>query len=271
MKNENVNTNVDVMIGENPSKLSQADDARDERLTKPFSFENLQSPNDEANLNAQEPTLRQARSGDLQSNEAETVKQPTYGQSQPVDSQLPICEAVVNLQEQIPSIEDKHADEISDLQTRLQHAEKEKVEYKQNFLDAQEHVFSMQPRRSDITEDEAISEYGTLCINVENWIESHLDNALDLDHKIFAHSKVNIGSGSRLFALIEMTPGGAKARGVPGTLQYYLRNAIMNFICREIFQPELYNAVAGPWKFLREIEAGMETLEPRRGKLSCAR
>jgi len=65
MKNENVNTNVDVMIDENPSKLSQADDARDERLTKPFSFENLQNPDDEANLNAQEPTLRQARSEDL--------------------------------------------------------------------------------------------------------------------------------------------------------------------------------------------------------------
>ena len=44
----------------------------------------------------------------------------------------------------------------------------------------------------------------------------------------------------------------------------------MNFICVEIFQPELYDAVAGPWKFLQTIEASMGTLEPRRGKSSCA-
>jgi hypothetical protein len=266
INNQDANTNVYVNSGEYPSKLSQAD-AKDVRLTKPFSFENLQGREDEASLNAHESTLREARSAELKSDAAETVKQPTHGQSQPGDSQLAITnEEVVNLQRQIQSMKSKHAGEIADLQTKLQQAEKQKTEYQQNFLDAQEQVFSMQPRRSDITEDEATSEYSSLCINVENWVESHLGTALDLDYKIFEQSKVDIASGSRLLALIEITSGGAKSRDVPGTLQYYLRNAIMTFICEEVFQPELYNAVAGPWKFLHSIIASMETLEPRRGK-----
>jgi hypothetical protein len=266
---QNVNKNVDIKSGENPLEPSQAD-AHDVRLIKPFSFENLQNRDDEASLNVHELTLRQARSGDLKCNEAETAKQPTHGQSQPGDSQLATHEPVVNLQLQIQSMESKHAGEISDLQTKLQQAEKQRAEYQQNFNDTQEHVFSLQPRRSDITEDDAASEYSTLRVNVENWIESHLGAALDLDHKIFAQSKVDIASGSRLLALIEQTRGGAKSRDVPGTLPYYLRNAIMNFICLEIFQPELYDAVAGPWKFLQTIEASMRTLKPYRGKFSCA-
>ena len=83
-------------------------------------------------------------------------------------------------------MESKHAEEISDLQTKLQQAEKQSAEYQQNFDDAQEQVFSLQPRRSDITEDDAASEYSTLRVNVENWIESHLKAALDLDRKIIA-------------------------------------------------------------------------------------
>jgi hypothetical protein len=266
---QNVNKNVDIKSGENPLEPSQAD-AHDVRLIKPFSFENLQNRDDEASLNVHELTLRQARSGDLKCNEAETAKQPTHGQSQPGDSQLATHEPVVNLQLQIQSMESKHAGEISDLQTKLQQAEKQSAEYQQNFDDAQEQVFSLQPRRSDITEDDAASEYSILRVNVENWIESHLGAALDLDHKIFAQSKVDIASGSRLLALIEITHRGAKSRDVPGTLPYYLRNAIMNFICVEIFQPELHDAVAGPWEFLQTIEASMRTLEPRRGKFSCA-
>jgi hypothetical protein len=107
-----------------------------------------------------------------------------------------------------------------------------------------------------------------LCVNVEQWIDKYLDDALDSDYKLFAKSKVDVVSGSQLIGLIEMTPGGITAQKVLNTLPYYLCNAIMNFICHKIFEQELYGAEAGPWQLFHTIETSMRNLEPRRGRSS---
>jgi hypothetical protein len=169
------------------------------------------------------------------------------------------------MQQRIDSIQSKHIKEITDLQRELQLAKKERDDYRQNFVDAQEQIFSLQPHRSDITEDVAISEYSSLCIAVENWIESRLDAVLDLDAKIFTHSAVDLTSGTRLLRCITLTPGAANSRNIVGTLQYYIRSAIMNFTCHEIFKPELYEIISQQWKLIRTVEKSMENLEPRRG------
>jgi phage host-nuclease inhibitor protein Gam len=170
------------------------------------------------------------------------------------------------MQQRIDSIQCKHIKEITDLQRELQLIKKERDDYRQNFADAQEQIFSMQPHRSDITEDVAIQEYSSLCIAVENWIESRLDAVLDLDAKIFTHSTaVDLTSGTRLLRCITSTPGAANSRNIVGTLQYYIRSAIMNFICHEIFKPELYEIISQQWKLIRTVENSMENREPRRG------
>lgn len=202
---------------------------------------------------------------------ADGSKQLVSRGSQLQETLLVTADVTVSSEQQIEPVESKNAKEISDLQNRLLHAESEREEFRRNFQEAQEQIFSMQPRRSDITENEAAEEYCSLCANVENWIDSHFNDVLNLDYKIFAHSDVNIVSGSRLLALIELTPGAINAKDVPDTLQYYLRSAIMNFICREIFQQDLYRADTGPWELLHTIEASMRSLEPRRGKPSRSR
>jgi len=136
-----------------------------------------------------------------------------------------------------------------------------------NFTDVQNQIFSMQPRRPDIMEEEAVDAYNSLCINVGDWIDSHLDDALEGDYEIFSRTKVDLDSGSRLLRLIRMTPGAMRCREVPQTLQYYLQNAFMNFIHHEIFQPEPFGTDGGPWMLLHAIESNMRALDPHRGKI----
>lgn len=178
------------------------------------------------------------------------------------------AEDLADSRRRIESVENKTAKELLDLQRRLQQVESERAEYKRNFEDAQEQIFRMQPRRSDITEDDASKEYNSLCINVEHWIDSHFDQVLDLDYGIYKDSKVDVASGMRLISWIEMTAGGIEALDIPDTLPYYLRNAIMSFITREILQQKPYQADLFPWKLLEIIETSMRTLEPHRGESS---
>jgi hypothetical protein len=135
----------------------------------------------------------------------------------------------------------------------------------QNFTDVQNQIFSMQPRRPDITEEEAIEAYNSLCINVGDWIDSYLDDVLERDYEVFSQINVDLDSGYKLLRLISMTPGAMKASEVPGTLQYYLQNAFMNFIHCKIFHTDPFGGDGGPWTLLHVIESSMRALDPHRG------
>jgi hypothetical protein len=237
--------------------------------TTTLSRETKQNTGDERSPDAESLAIIQAQIRGLQSDKAKLVKELNYTKSQLRDSQQATAETLDNSQRHMDSIVGKTAKELLNLQKKLEKAEAERAEYQRNFKDAQEKIFSMQPRRSDITEDEAIEEYSSLCVNVENWIETNLGDVLDLDYQIFAQSKVDVLGGSQLIGLIEMTRGGALALDIPDTLLYCLRNAIMNFICHRIFQGDLYAGDPGPWPFISFIETNMRNLEPRRGKFSC--
>jgi hypothetical protein len=177
--------------------------------------------------------------------------------------------------DQVIAERDQAKSEITDAKAAKDKAELERDEAKaegqqhlQNFTDVQNQIFSMQPRRPDITEEEAVAAYNSLCINVENWIDSNLDDVLEQDYDIFSQAKVDLDSGSRLLHWISMTQGAMKARDVPETLQYYLQNAFMNFIDYEIFRREPYGPNGGPWTFLHVIESSMRALDPHRGKIT---
>lgn len=244
------------------SKTSTSDVSQEDFL----SLERPQGSGDEESCAEYRLAITEARLKSPQGNEAFATKQLAITENQLRDSQAATAETLANSNRLIESIENKYASELSDLRKQLQYAESDAAEQRQNFQDAQGQIFSMQPRRIDITEEEAVEGYGSLCVNVEHWIDSHLENVLDLDCKLFSKSKVDSGSGSRLLGLIEMTPGGTEARDVVDTLPYYLRNAIMNFIHREIFERELYHEDSEPWKLLHTIETSIRSLEPRRGK-----
>jgi hypothetical protein len=190
------------------------------------------------------------------------------------DTALATIQLLEAERDQIISERDQAIFEITDAKTAKEKAELERDEAKvegqqhlQNFTEVQNQIFSMQPRRPDIMEEEAINSYNSLCSNVGDWIDSQLDDVLDRDCEVFSQTNVDLDSGSRLLRLISMTSGAMKRIEVPGTLQYYLQNAFMNFIRYEIFKPEPFGVDGGPWKLLHIIESNMRALDPHRGKI----
>jgi hypothetical protein len=190
------------------------------------------------------------------------------------DTALATIQVLEAERDQAISERDQAIFEITDAKTAKEKAELERDEAKvegqqhlQNFTEVQNQIFSMQPRRPDIMEEEAINSYNSLCNNVGDWIDSQLDDVLDRDYEVFSQTNVDLGSGSRLLRLISMTPGALKSIEIPGSLQYYLQNAVMNFIHYEIFKSEPFGADGGPWKFLHVIESNMRALDPHRGKI----
>lgn len=233
--------------------------------TKSSSFEAPQQAGAGKGPCIKERTMSQSWPGLFQHAEAQTVKEMIHSQTQ-TDAQLGVTDIVTNTQQQIKSIRSECDGEIANLQAELQREKDKAAEYQQNFLDVQEQVFSLQHRRLDITEDTATSEYRALCIAVEDWIDSRFNAVLDLDAKIFGHNAaIDQASGSRLLQCIMLMPGATNSRNIIGTLQYYIRSAIMNYFCHDVFERELYETIGKEWMLIRTIEKGMNLLEPRRG------
>jgi len=210
-------------------------------------------------------TLNQSCPNAFQREEIQTAREMIHSQTQ-TDPQFGTFDTVTDAQQENDPIRTKHDKEIADLQTELQRAKEKEAESHQNFLEAQEQIFSLQSRRPDITEDAATSDYNSLCIAVEDWIDFRFKAVLDLDAKIFTHSSpVDLASGSRFIQCIKITPGAMTSRDILGTLEYYIRNAIMNFFSHEIFERELYDIISEHWGLIRTIQNSMEKLQPRRG------
>src|SRR4051794_27259627 len=48
-----------------------------------------------------------------------------------------------------------------------------------NLQEQQEFIFSLQPRREQITGTEAAAEFGSLCASIDEWVDTTLGDAID--------------------------------------------------------------------------------------------
>lgn len=127
--------------------------------------------------------------------------------------------------------------------------------------DTQDFVFSLQRREQTITEADAAAEFHSLCMIVEEWVQTQLGEAFD-NKSIKATPHL-----PRIRKFLSLIPQpGKEAFKYPDTDEYNVIAAIMKFLCHEIFDKDFYCPIErGAMDFLTSIERSMRNLEPRRG------
>jgi hypothetical protein len=131
--------------------------------------------------------------------------------------------------------------------------------------DAHDFVFSLQPKREQITESEAAAEFKSLCRMIEDWVETNLGDEIHA-RSIFKQRSLEASHIRRFLKLISLP--GKEASRCPDTDVYNVIAAIMKFLCIEIFDKDFYCPVEqGAMDYLNSILMSMRNLEPRRGEL----
>ncbi|UNI23998.1 hypothetical protein JDV02_009781 [Purpureocillium takamizusanense] len=69
--------------------------------------------------------------------------------------------------------------ELADTQDQLIEARNQSKAKSKQLQEAKDQIFSLQPRRKDITESEAQEAYKRLCSNIQRWVENRLPATLD--------------------------------------------------------------------------------------------
>lgn len=133
-----------------------------------------------------------------------------------------------------------------------------------DLQDAHDFIFALQPRRPIITPAQAAEDYKSLCLNVENWVQTTLCDVLD-ERRIPLSKGISPEQVEMFFSLI--SPAGQSAFQTPDSDEYNIIAAIMGFLCREIFDRGFWCPIEdGSLNMLDSIENSMRNLEPRRGK-----
>jgi GAF domain-containing protein len=136
------------------------------------------------------------------------------------------------------------------------------LELRKNLQDAQDFIFSLQPRQQKLTETEAAEDFYTLCGSIEEWVDSKFGEALD--GRILTKEKVLSEPLTKLLSLIPHP--GKEAFKYPGTDEYNITAAILQFLCNEIFNKEFYCPIGDrEIEFMVSVEKSMRNIEPRRG------
>jgi hypothetical protein len=136
-------------------------------------------------------------------------------------------------------------------------------ELRKNLQDAQDFIFSLQPRQQKLTETEAAGDFNTLCGSIEEWVDRKLGEALD--GRILTKEKSVLSEP--LTMLLSLIPyPGKEAFKYPETDEYNITAAILRFLCNEIFNREFYCPIGDrEIEFMVSVEKSMRNLEPRRG------
>jgi hypothetical protein len=163
------------------------------------------------------------------------------------------------------------AEKLQTSKTECKHLQEQNVqlrrqleEVQQNFTDAQDFILSLQRREQKITESEAAKEFNSLCMTVEDWVQTKLGDAID---RRLLQNEATI-SGPLTRELLSFIPQpGREAFQYPDTDEYNVIAAIMKFLCVEIFDRDFYCPIdPGAMELLTSIERSMRNLEPRRGQ-----
>ena len=153
--------------------------------------------------------------------------------------------------------------ELNDTQRQLVEARNQNKSKTKQLQDAQDQIFRLQPRRTDITEAEAQQAYKCLCGNIERWVEHRLKGVLtSLDLGQLSTPAVP-SQAMRFVALIR---GPAKrCLDVDETDEYHVMSAIMNYLYLSLFSKSFYcplddNSGDHTLKWIDELETTMSQL-----------
>lgn len=136
-------------------------------------------------------------------------------------------------------------------------------ELQKNLQDAQDFIFTLQPRRQKLTETEAAADFNTLCGSIEELVDRKLGEALD-DMILTKEKSLSFLRSEKLLSLIP-SPG-KEAFKYPETDKYNITAAILQFLCQEIFNEEFYCPFGSrELEFMVSVERSMRNLEPGRG------
>ena len=105
------------------------------------------------------------------------------------------------------------------------------IELQRNLQDAQDFIFSRQPRQQKLTETEAAEDFNTLCGSIEEWVDTKLGDALE--EKTPTKARLHYTSAKMFLSLIPNR--GREAFKYPETDMYNITAAILRFLCNEIF------------------------------------
>lgn len=139
---------------------------------------------------------------------------------------------------------------------------KQIAQLQKDLTDAQDFIFSLQPRQTGITESDATTEYNSLCGMIQQWVENNVADALY--ERQMHRGSIYLHPAKELLELISKP--GREAFVHLDTDEYNIVSAIMRFICLEIFDKPFYCPVEeGTVKILSSVEKAMRNMEPRRG------
>ncbi|KUJ11962.1 uncharacterized protein LY89DRAFT_217207 [Mollisia scopiformis] len=125
--------------------------------------------------------------------------------------------------------------------------------------DAHSFIFNLQPATHVITPTQALEDYKTLCMKVEDWVQDNLGDGLEKGMHV---DDITIESVEQFVSLV--SPQGRSAFGIPKTAENILIESIMNFLYRRIFRLDFWCMEPDAMLFLEHIERSMHKLEPRR-------
>jgi hypothetical protein len=158
------------------------------------------------------------------------------------------------------------AEQLAESRKESQILKEQLFETKQKLHEAHDFIFSLQPKRANITESEAQTEFISLCECVNEWIQTKLGDAL-YEKCILTEKGIPRDPAKNLLGMVSQP--GREAFGYPETDEYNVIAAVMRFLCTEIFDREFYVPIEnGATDFLMGIEKAMRILEPRRGLYS---
>jgi hypothetical protein len=137
------------------------------------------------------------------------------------------------------------------------------AELQRDLHEAQDFLFSLQPRLQTLTEAEAVEEYQGLCAAIENWVDQKLADSLEemtVDPELRLKDIQN---------LMDFIPGlGKAAFNHRGTDVDNIQAVILRFLTEAIFSQDFYCPLARHEReFVTAVERSMRTLQPRRGML----
>ncbi len=164
------------------------------------------------------------------------------------------------LQGQIVKLRAKLGDSekiCGELQAQLLDLEKQRTEIT-------DFVFSLHRREEKITSSDAANEFHSLCVTVEDWVQSKLGNAIGLR---LAERSISANNRTKLLLNI-ILKSGRDAFNYPDTDECNVYAAVMRFLCIKIFDEDFYCPISpGAMEFLTSIEKSMRNLDPPRGQL----
>jgi hypothetical protein len=129
--------------------------------------------------------------------------------------------------------------ELVELKLRFKKHEETSQKTSEQLHDAQNHIFRLQPRRTQITETEAQEEFEDLYNGIQRWVENRLEGILNEMDDGYLQKRTCAAEDAK--QILRLT--GARARedfASDQSDEHHVIAIIMEYLCRHVFQKDFY-------------------------------